>query len=355
MAVLSCGARPLEDGDGMVRRWVMVVVAAVLALAGPARAERWTEEDFNSKARLTRPYKMVASADPAVADTMIGSIRQYSVVKGDTFLDLARFYGLGYNELEQANPGVDPWIPAYKSQTVILPTAWIIPPGAHQGVVVNIPEMRLYYFHPHKEGEPQRVTTYPVGLGRDEWRTPKGKFKVQGKTKNPTWVIPESIRQEHIRERGDHRTMIQGGAADNPLGKYRLELTMPGYRIHGTDIPWGVGMQVSHGCVRLYPEDIEALFPIIPVGTPGEFIYEPVKIGARDGRVYAEVSPDIYRLVPDMHAEAERLVTELGWQNAVDHAALRRAVDAQNGVPTDVTLGGKSLRQQPGGARPELL
>jgi L,D-transpeptidase ErfK/SrfK len=147
------------------------------------------------------------------------------------------------------------------------------PQGAFKGVVVNIPEMRLYYFHPRKAGEPQRVTTYPVGLGRDEWRTPKGKFKVLGKTKNPTWVIPESIRQEHIKERNDPRTMIEGGAADNPLGKYRLELTMPGYRIHGTDIPWGVGMQVSHGCVRLYPEDIEQLFPIVPVGTPGEFIY----------------------------------------------------------------------------------
>lgn len=339
----------------MGSRRLVVVVVAMLAVAAQALAERWTEEDFNSKARLMRPYRMVASTDPAVADTMIGSIRQYSVVKGDTFLDLARFYGLGYNELEQANPGVDPWIPAFKSQTVILPTAWIIPQGAHQGVVVNIPEMRLYYFHPHKDGEPQLVTTYPVGLGRDEWRTPKGKFKVQGKTKNPTWIIPESIRQEHIRERGDHRTMIEGGAADNPLGKYRLELTMPGYRIHGTDIPWGVGMQVSHGCVRLYPEDIEALFPVIPVGTPGEFIYEPVKIGARDGHVYAEVSPDIYRLVPDLYAEAERLVSELGWQDVVDHAALRRVVEAKNGVPTDITIGGKSLRRQSAPARPELL
>lgn len=339
----------------MVMRWLIGVVAGLLLAAGPALAERWTEADFEAKARMTRPYNMVASTDPAVADTMIGSVRQYSVVKGDTFLDLARFYGLGYNELEQANPGVDPWIPAFKTQTVILPTAWIIPQGAHQGVVVNIPEMRLYYFHPRKDGAPQQVTTYPVGLGRDDWRTPRGKFKVQGKTKNPTWVIPESIRQEHIRERGDHRTMIEGGAADNPLGKYRMELTMPGYRIHGTDIPWGVGMQVSHGCVRLYPEDIEALFPIVPIGTPGEFIYEPVKIGARDGHIYAEVAPDIYKLIPDMHAEAERLVSELGWQDYIDHQALRRVVDAQNGVPTDVTLGGKSLQRQPQTGRPELL
>ena len=105
------------------------------------------------------------------------------------------------------------------------------------------------------------VQTYPVGLGRDDWQTPSGRFKVIGKTVNPQWNIPESIRQEHITERDDYRTFIPGGAPDNPLGKYRLEFTLPAYRIHVTDIPWGFGMQVSHGCVRLYPEDIEHLFP----------------------------------------------------------------------------------------------
>ncbi|MGH7785227.1 MAG: L,D-transpeptidase family protein, partial [Candidatus Binatia bacterium] len=291
----------------------------------------------------TKPYVVVPSRDPARADTVLGSVRQYTPTSGDTFLDLARFYGLGYNELEQANPGIDPWIPAIKATSVVLPTAWVLPQVPYEGVAVNIPEMRLYYFHPRRDGAPQLVTTYPVGLGRDEWRTPKGKFKIQGKTKNPTWVIPESIREEHIRERGDHRKMIPGGAPDNPLGKYRLELTMPGYRIHGTDIPWGVGMQVSHGCVRLYPEDIEALFPIVPVGARGEFIYQPVKIGARGGRIFAEVAPDIYTLTPGMFSEARRIVTDLGWQDHVDMAKLERAVKEQNGVPVDITLGGRPL------------
>ncbi|MGD9764608.1 MAG: L,D-transpeptidase family protein [Candidatus Binatia bacterium] len=332
----------------------------VLLVTEPAWAGRWTEEDFASKALRTEPYAMLASSDPASADTIIGSVRYYTPAKGDTFLDLARFYGLGYNEIEQANPGVDPWIPGIKASSVTLPTAWIIPQGPHQGVVVNIPEMRLYYFHPRRtQALPQLVTTYPVGLGRDEWRTPQGKFKILGKTKNPTWIIPESIREEHIRERGDHRRMIEGGAPDNPLGKYRLELTMPGYRIHGTDIPWGVGMQVSHGCVRLYPEDIEALFPIVPIGAPGEFLYQPVKIGARDGRIYAEVSPDIYRFLPDLYAEAQRLVAELGWQNWVDPAKLRTAVDTQNGIPTDITVGDAQLPPAGGGPpvpdRRELL
>ena len=139
---------------------------------------------------------------------MIGSIRQYTPTQGDTFLDLARFYGLGYNELEnRPTPASTRGSPASRRQ-LDHPAR---PPGSclkcrYEGVVVNIPEMRLYYFHPHKDGGPLLVTTYPVGLGRDEWRTPKGKFKVQGKTVNPTWIIPDSIREEHIRESGDYRT-----------------------------------------------------------------------------------------------------------------------------------------------------
>jgi L,D-transpeptidase ErfK/SrfK len=319
-------------------------VALVVLLAAAAYAEgRWAESDFYNKARLTKPYVVVPGRDPAKIDTVIGSVRQYTPTKGDTFLDLARFYGLGYNELEQANPDIDPWIPGIKATSVILPTAWVLPQVSYEGVVVNIPEMRLYYFHPHKDGGSVLVTTYPVGLGRDEWRTPKGKFKVLGKTVNPTWVIPDSIREEHIRERGDYRKLIEGGAPDNPLGKYRLELTMHGYRIHGTDIPWGVGMQVSHGCVRLYPEDIEALYPIVSVGTPGEFVYQPVKLGARNGRIYAEVSPDIYTLIPGMFSEARRIVEQLGWQQYIDWNKLQRAVEEQNGVPVDVTLGNQPL------------
>lgn len=358
MAGLCAAAAVVET---RMNRWMCVgglggaIAALLLAVAGPALGDgRWAEEDFYNKARLTKPYVIVPGRDLATADTVIGSVRQYAPVQGDTFLDLARFYGLGYNELEQANPGIDPWIPGIKAASITLPTAWVLPQVPYQGVVVNIPEMRLYYFHPSKGGGQQLVTTYPVGLGRDEWRTPKGKFKVQGKTVNPTWVIPDSIREEHIRERGDYRALIKGGEPDNPLGKYRIELSMPGYRIHGTDIPWGVGMQVSHGCVRLYPEDIEALYPIVPIGAPGEFVYQPVKIGARDGHVYAEVSPDIYTLTPGMFTEARRIIEQLGWQDAVDWNKLQRVVEEQNGVPTDVTLGGRPLQPNDGKRGPDV-
>lgn len=313
------------------------VALGLMSLGAAAESGRWTEQDFYRKARATRPFPIVASNDPARADTVIGGVRQYYPKKGDTFLDIARFYGLGYNEIEMANPGVDPWIPP-ADKPIVLPTEFVLPQAAFVGIVVNIPEMRLYYYQ--KSGtKGQIVSTWPVGLGRDEWRTPTAKFKVRGKTVNPTWNIPESIRKERIAEKGLHDTMIPGGSPDNPLGKYRIELTLPMYGIHGTNIPWGVGMQVSHGCVRLYPEDIEQLFPMVPVGTVGEFVYQPVKIGARGGRIYAQVVPDIYRLTPGLYREAQRILTSLGWENAIDPSRLEQAVEAQTGVPMDITRG----------------
>lgn len=320
--------------------WAKLVAAALLVAvcgaSGESRAERWTEEDFYRKLQVAVPYMIVDAADFTKAKSIIGSTRFYHVRKGDTFLDLARFYGLGYNEIEQANPGVDPWIPP-ENQVVILPTEWVLPQVEHRGIAVNIPEMRLYYFHPPQGGGPQLVSTYPVGLGRDDWRTPSGKFVVRGKTRDPAWVIPESIRKERIREKGYSEKLIPGGHPQNPLGRYRFELSLPMYRIHGTNIPWGVGMQVSHGCIRLYPEDIEQLFPMVPVGTPGEFVYQPVKIGARNGHIYAEVHPDIYSLTPGLFAEARRILRQLGWLNAVDFERLERAVSEQSGVPLDIT------------------
>jgi L,D-transpeptidase ErfK/SrfK len=204
---------------------------------------------------------------------------------------------------------------------------------------VNIPEMRLFLYlrSPHDPAT-TTVYTYPVGLGRDDWRTPSGKFKIRGKTVNPQWNIPESIRKEHIADRGDPRKFIPGGDPDNPLGKYRIELTLPMYGIHGTNIPWGVGMQVSHGCVRLYPEDIERLFPLVRVGLPGEFTYQPVKVGRRGGAVYVEVKRDIYGYAPALYHEAMAAVERVRLADQVDQRLLLRALeDADSGLPVRVS------------------
>ena len=315
------------------------LVATVVLLAVPVLAAQWTEDDFYRKAAVAQPFVVVASDNPALATSVIGHRRFYAASKGDTFFDLARFYGLGYNELGEANPGIDPWVPG-ENKVILLPTEWVLPQAAYNGIVVNIPEMRLYYFQPRKGKGPQLVSTYPVGLGRDDWRTPMGKFRVRGKTKNPTWNIPVSIQKERVADKGFTEKSIAGGSPDNPLGKYRIELTLPLYTIHGTNIPWGVGMQVSHGCIRLYPEDIEHLFPRVPVGTVGEFVYQPVKIGARGHHIYAEVHRDIYNLRPALYREARGIIAKLGWEDRVDMKLLAKAVEEQSGVPLDITLNG---------------
>ncbi|GIW41140.1 MAG: hypothetical protein KatS3mg076_1717 [Candidatus Binatia bacterium] len=299
----------------------------------PRSAGGWTEEDFQRKPYLRRPLVAVPSSDLEHERTVVGRRLFRQVRKGDTFLDLARYYGLGFEEMKDANPGVDPWVPP-EGQIVLLPTEWVLPDTKWEGIVVNIPEMRLYYFHPRaKQDEGVRVSTFPVGLGRTEWKTPRGRFRIRGKTVNPTWVIPESIRRERIQERGWSEVSIPGGSPDNPLGKHRFELTLPMYAIHGTNIPWGVGMQVSHGCIRMYPEDIEHLFPQVKIGTPGEFVYQPVKVGARDGEIYVEVHRDIYQYTPGLYREAMRLLEKRGWAEKIDRRRLARAVEERTGVP----------------------
>lgn len=311
------------------------VAAAALLSTTRVRAVTWTEEDF--AARVPTSYGFAVGAGGAER-TVVGALATYVVEEGDTLLDVGRHFDLGYNEMISANPDVDPWLPPV-GEVLVIPTEYVLPESSYQGLVVNIPEMRLYYFH---GGSPRglsgmAVITYPVGLGRDDWRTPQGSFKVRGKTENPTWVIPESIRAEHIRDRGDARTFIAGGDPDNPLGTYRLELTLPLYALHGSNMPWGVGMQVSHGCIRLYNEDITALFRQVRVGTPGEFLYQPVKLGVRDGELYIEVHPDIYNLKSSLADEAERLLGRRGWTGRVDRERLRKAIEEQSGLPVMIS------------------
>lgn len=291
-------------------------------------SSRWTEESFANRVPVRYPYN---GHGPAGEDTVVGDLQTYVVEEGDTLLDVGRHFDLGYNEMTAANPGVDPWMPS-PSEVLVIPTEFVLPESRRQGVVVNIPEMRLYHY---QQGS---LVTYPVGLGRDDWRTPEGSFKIRGKTENPTWNIPESIRAEHIRERNDPRTSIAGGDPENPLGLFRLELTLPLYALHGSNMPWGVGMQVSHGCIRLYNEDIAILFREVQVGSPGEFLYQPVKVGMKNGLVFIEVHPDIYILRASLEEEAQQLLARHGWSQNIDQNRLRRALKDQTGMPVMISL-----------------
>lgn len=313
-----------------------VAALAISLVATAASAKIWQESDFGQGEPRVYRYVPPGSAPPDSVDTVIGEVQTHKPEHGDTFLDLARHYDLGFNEFAEANPGADEWIPSRSGAPLLVPTEFVLPCCRSNGIIVNIPEMRMYYFG--AKG-PNTVVTFPVGLGREDWKTPVGKFKIREKQINPTWVIPESIRKERIQDKGFSETMIPGGDPNNPLGKYRMRLTLNMYGIHGTNIPWGVGMLVSHGCVRLYPEDIDKLYPMTPVGTEGELVYQRVKIGLRNGRIYAEVHKDLYGMQPGAMRIALDTLRDRRLLDYVDRDKLEQVVQAENGVPTDVTAG----------------
>ncbi|MDJ0905508.1 MAG: L,D-transpeptidase family protein [Woeseiaceae bacterium] len=204
----------------------------------------------------------------------------------DTLSDLARAYGLGYDELVAANPDVNPWLPGANTP-VLLPTQFVIPDVPREGIVLNIASKRLFYFPPVAEGRPVLVKTFPIGIGRVGWETPLGATSVVAKARDPHWYVPLSVRQEHA-ELGDPLPSVVPPGPDNPLGHRVLKLDMPGYLIHGTNQPYGVGMRVSHGCVRLYPENIEYLYELVEIGEGVTIINEPFLFGQRDGVLHFE-------------------------------------------------------------------
>lgn len=234
-----------------------------------------------------------------VNDVIIGELDAVVIDDESTLLDLARYYGLGYQDIKLLNPDVDTWLPK-KGQIIELPLKFILPAVERKGLVLNIPEMRLYYFPIHEEGKPIEVVTYPLGVGRAGWETPYRKTRIIGKREYPDWTPPESIRKEH-EEAGDPLPEIVEAGPDNPLGDYALRLGMPAYLIHGTNKPWGIGMRVSHGCIRLYPEDIAELFYRVEVNTPVNIINMPYKIAEQDGVLYLEVHPPLKMVAKDRY------------------------------------------------------
>jgi L,D-transpeptidase ErfK/SrfK len=230
---------------------------------------------------------------PNKTDTLIGADQTVETVYEDTLYDLARKYSLGSEEIIRVNPGVDPWIPG-AGKTIIIPGRHILPPGPHEGIVVNLPEHRLYYYPKPKRDGSREVITYPVSIGKMDWRTPLGLTHVIQKQKDPVWYPPESVRKEHAAA-GDPLPAKVPSGPDNPLGLFAMRLAAGNgtYLIHGTNNPIAVGLAVTHGCVRMYPDDVAALFPLIPVGTPVRLINEPIKVAWVDGELMLEAHPPV--------------------------------------------------------------
>jgi len=325
--------------------WVVAAMLMLAAYATPVLAHAWHEAEFANRPLFAYPL-------PSGRDDIIGALTTYRIQPGDTLLDVGRWFGLSAKEISDANGHMDWWLPPV-GRVVILPTAHILPDSPHSGIILNVPEMRLYYYYPspaytrHRRGKviaaafhgTRVVYTFPVGLGRFDWKTPIGPWRVTAKVKDPTWVLPEDIYQEHLERDGEADRVVPGGGPDNPLGHYKLDLSIPEYGLHGTNVPWGIGMTVSHGCVRLFPEDIERLYGKTPVGTPGEFTYQPVKFGWRGDALYAEVHDDLYGKYPGLWKLATRELQRQKLAGKVDLAKLEKVVVLRAGIPTYVGFG----------------
>ncbi len=266
--------------------------------------------------------------------TVVGVPQIVLAQPADTLSDLARAYGLGYDELAVANPGVDPWLPGDQTP-VLLPTQFVLPNAPREGIVLNIASRRLFYFPQMPEGQPQVVKTYPIGIGRVGWETPLGATTVVAKAVNPHWYVPASVRREH-REMGNPLPSVIPPGPDNPLGTRVLKLEMPGYLIHGTNQPYGVGMRVSHGCVRLYPENIEYLYELVSIGEPVRIINEPFLIGDLNGEILFEAHEP---LEDDAISVDERLEQLYARFNEVSGNELSRADKDQIRTITSIADG----------------
>lgn len=280
---------------------------------------------------------------PADGSAVIGSDTTITTHYQDTLLDIARQYSLGYDEIIRANPGVDMWIPGEGTQ-ISLPGRRILPPGPHEGVVVNLPEHRLYYFPPGKHNGKRVVITYPVSIGKLGRNTPLGETRVIAKIKHPSWYPPASIRREHA-DAGDPLPAVVGPGPDNPLGDYKIRLGFGDgtYEIHGTNNPTAVGLAITHGCIRMYPEDVASLFPQLPVGTTVRLINVPVKVAWIDGELLLEAHPPVNAqgesFEPDVEQFSRLLQAALGETSvAINWDYAREVLQKANGVMATVGL-----------------
>lgn len=280
---------------------------------------------------------------PSGRDSVIGEVQYVTARHEDTLLDIGRRYGVGYEEIVAANPGVDVWLPG-EGTRVVIPSRFILPDGPREGIVISLAEHRLYYFPKPKPGQVPVVITYPISIGKMDWKTPLGLTRVVSKRKNPIWYPPESVRREHAAEGRPLPRAVPPGP-DNPLGEYAMRLGIPGgaYLIHGTNQPAGVGMQVTHGCVRLFPEDIEELYALVPVNTPVRLINERYRMGWLGDELYIDVHAPLEG-EDDPEATSLTNVTRLlvsATQDrtvAIDWAKAEKAYLEARGIPQPVLL-----------------
>jgi L,D-transpeptidase ErfK/SrfK len=273
----------------------------------------------------------------ATGGDLVGEVVRITIDTQETLADVARDYNLGHEEIRAANPEVDFWLPA-RGAGVVLPNQHILPRARREGIVLNVPEMRLYYFPVACIQNHQcAVITHPVSIGQMDWKTPLGTTRVTSKATNPSWRPTESIRRE-AAERGNILPAVVPPGPDNPMGAHAIYLDLPDYRIHGTNRPYGVGMRVTHGCVRMYPEDIKALYGQVAVGTSVQIVNQPVKFGWQGDQLFMEVHPPLEEDELGLYGLMEIALDQIA-QLALERPFLllnetfEQAIRAQNGIP----------------------
>jgi L,D-transpeptidase ErfK/SrfK len=283
---------------------------------------------------------------PQGPDTVVGEIGYTHVRAGETLVDIAREVNLGYDQIILANPTLNRWIPD-EGAKVVVPHQYILPGTARRGVVLNIAELRLYFYPGARKGEPSYVITHPVSIGRMDWRTPLGQTSIIKKERDPPWRPPPSIKREHELDGDPLPDFIAGGAPDNPLGRFALRLSFPSYLIHGVDErkAYGIGMRVTHGCIRMYPEDIESLFSQVSVGTQVLIVNEPIKLGRLGERIFLEVHQPLEENEDEVAPIAPRVTPQevfqfvqqrLGTDISLDKNQLVEITARGDGIPAEI-------------------
>lgn len=278
-------------------------------------------------------------------DDLIGQIVTTRVENGDTLPDIARHYGLGYNDIIAANPGIKVWLPQPESR-ITLPLFFILPDTSRQDLVLNLASMRLFFYSPSPQ-KPKRVTTFPIGIGRQGWSTPTGRLRITEKKTNPNWYVPASIRREHA-QMGDPLPAVVRPGPLNPLGSHAMRLSLPKYLIHGTNKPFGIGMRISHGCVRLYPENIKILYPNVDIGTKVKIINEPYLLGWRGGMLYVEIHEPLEQgkgIRQRLRKQFILRLKQLSEGVTIDWNKVEQALDRMSGIPTPILHGSNNYEQ----------
>ncbi len=321
----------------MHRKPVSAALAAILLLGGCSLFRGAAPPPPPAPAPVPKPAPAVELPRPVAmhrfqlgpADgDVVGAVQKTVVGPDDTLPDIARRFDVGYEEMLLANPGVDPWLPGV-GREVIVPTQFVLPVAPREGIVVNIAAMRIFYFPPHKRGEPQLVYTHPIGIGKVGWKTPEGTTRIIARQKDPVWVVPKSVRDEHAKDGEKLPERVPAGP-NNPLGQYEFRLDWPSYLIHGTNKPYGVGMRSSHGCMRLYPEDIAVFYNLVPVGTKVTVVNQPYLFGWRDHTLYLQAYAALEDDAHDWNSHRRQLLDQLQKSRSQPESARRvHAGDAQ--------------------------